>query len=126
MTHTKLIVNENLKSFSQALLLSTSLVCTWPAAFLDIGQDFILFSLLTSSPPTCCDEVGICSQVQIFVSFPDSFQRTLTLPLSHGLWKLMALHLIDDTDGTGAFASKYNLLSTFSKAQLLEIVFMDD
>lgn len=38
----------------------------------------------------------------------------------------MALHLIDNTDGIGAFASKYNLLSTFSKAWLLEMIFMEN
>lgn len=58
------------------------------------GNSLRFFPLLNFSPPTCCNEVANPSQVQTFVSIPDSLRKTLTLPLPYKLLKLMALHLI--------------------------------
>lgn len=107
MTHTKLIVHKNLKSFSQVLLLSTSIPSLyWTAGCLDIRARLYIFFLLNFSQPPCCDEMAIVHRYKSFVSFPQSFKRTLTLPLSHKLSEQRVLCLSDNTAGTGALAIK--------------------
>lgn len=107
MTHTKLIVHKNLKSFLQVLLLSTSIPSLyWTAECLDIRARLYIFFLLNLSQPPSCDEVAIVHRYKSFISFPQSFKRTLTLPLPHEWLEQRVLCLNDNTAGTGALAIK--------------------
>lgn len=107
MTHTKLIVHKNLKSFLQVLLLSTSIPSLYRTAeCLDIRARLYIFFLLNLSQPPSCDEVAIVHRYKSFISFPQSFKRTLTLPLPHEWLEQRVLCLNDNTAGTGALAIK--------------------